>query len=627
MPLPVQRQREIDDETKRRKGVDERYAKWLTKFKSKHGDKYTYPKTVDDVRSDVPTPIVCSIHGEFTQMPLNHARGANCPKCAKEAAYKSYTTWIKDFREVHGGLYEYPEQPTEIGSRVKLPITCKTHGIFKQVMDRHLQGDGCPACGNLSKRKPYTEYIADFHRVHGDRYVYPTNLPVSKVGANIKLSITCKVHGEFSQVFSSHLEGRGCPKCFNEGQTKAYQAWLQDFARVHNGRYTYPNTINEPINAKTKIAIICDTHGEFLQSLDSHSRGSACPVCALEVLWASRVKSHAEWLLDFQNAHGDKYTYLSDEILGSNTKITIVCKEHGEFTQTPHSHCNGNGCPACFSRISKANLEIAEFVESLGIAAEKEFRIIGGKRHLFVDLKAGNLGIEHDGLYWHSTKFVQGRGDLPEKRASIIKAGLAMFSIYEDEWLFKREVVQHLLRERLSSASGHVQHMQQNETLSVEDGQLLEAIHLEGSSTGEVVRAVDSNGRVVAIAIFNRKTDCTAELVRYAVNKRTPGTLYKCVAEYARTHIGVTRLETFTDNRYNNDALYTEAGFVPIYLTSPDYMYIKSGKRHHKSNFQKSKLAKMFPDEDMSLSEKEITEKHKIYRIYDCGKTKWELTL
>lgn len=627
VPLPAQSQREIDDEIKRQKGVDERYAKWLIKFKDKHGDKYTYPEIVADVRGDVPTPITCSVHGAFTQMPLNHARGANCPKCAKEAAYKSYAAWVKEFREVHGDKYEYPEQPAEVGSRVSLHITCKIHGVFRQVMDNHLRGDGCFACGNLNKRKPYTEYIADFRRIHGDKYVYPIRLPINKVGAKVKLSITCKLHGEFSQVFNSHLAGCGCPHCFNESQTKTYSSWLPDFVKIHKDRYKYPATVEGRINAKTKIAITCILHGEFLQTLDGHSQGKGCPKCAWETNGLALAKSYEDWVAEFRVTHGNKYEYRDEGLSGKDTKITITCKDHGEFTQTPHSHANGCGCPACFSRVSKANLEIAEFVETLGVAAEKEFRIVGGKRHLFIDLKAGNLGIEHDGLYWHSTKFVQGKGDLPERRISMAKAGLAMFSIYEDEWLFKREVVQHLLRERLSASFEYVQHIQQSEKLSVEDGQLLNTIHLEGSSAGEVVRAVDSAGNVVAIAIFKRKTDCTAELVRYAVNKRVLGTLYKCVAEYSRTHTAVTRLETFTDNRYNDDALYTEAGFVPIYLTSPDYMYIKSGKRHHKSNFQKSKLAKMFPGEDMSLSEKEITERHKIYRIYDCGKTKWELTL
>lgn len=626
-PMPLQGMCESKEETTRKNSAVERYAKWIAKFKDKHGDRYNYPIAVCNIRADVPMTITCLVHGEFTQMPLNHARGANCPKCAKEASYKSYATWIKDFEKVHGEIYEYPNAPAEIGSKVRLSITCKIHGVFYQIMDRHLQGDGCPACGNLSKRATYSEYLKKFEKVHRDKYIYPNNDPTWRPGTHTKLLIICRIHGEFLQSFNSHLSGSGCPNCFNENQTKTYSDWLHDFTRVHDDRYKYPSTISGQINAKTKIIITCKVHGGFQQSLDKHSQGKHCPKCACETNGLALTKNHENWLKDFKAIHGDRYEYPKEGIVGKGTKITIVCKEHGEFTQTPASHLRGCGCPTCFYRISKANLEIAEFIETLGIAVEKEVRIDGGKKYLFVDLKAGNLGIEHDGLYWHSSKFVQGEGDLPARRESMAKAELAMFAIFADEWLFKRGVVQHLLRERLSSSSVHIQATRLGETLSTEDRDLLAATHLGESCDGEVVRAIGFGGLRLAIAVFNRKTTCTAVLACYAENKRTQDGLRKCVTEYVKTHRDITRIEAFTDNRFNNDAIYTAVGFKKLYTTAPDYMYVVKSKRVHKSNFQKSKLAKMFPGEDMSLSEKEITEKHNIYRIYDCGKTKWELTL
>jgi len=45
--------------------------------------------------------------------------------------------------------------------------------------------------------------------------------------------------------------------------------------------------------------------------------------------------------------HGDKYDYSKVEYKNAHTKVCIVCKEHGEFYQTPNSHLNGNGCPKC----------------------------------------------------------------------------------------------------------------------------------------------------------------------------------------------------------------------------------------------------------------------------------------
>jgi hypothetical protein len=43
--------------------------------------------------------------------------------------------------------------------------------------------------------------------------------------------------------------------------------------------------------------------------------------------------------------HGDKYNYSKVEYINSSTKIIIIiCKEHGEFLQSPNGHLSGNNC-------------------------------------------------------------------------------------------------------------------------------------------------------------------------------------------------------------------------------------------------------------------------------------------
>ena len=47
------------------------------------------------------------------------------------------------------------------------------------------------------------------------------------------------------------------------------------------------------------------------------------------------------------NIQGDKYDYSKVEYVNSNTKVLIICPEHGEFWQTPCNHLKGHGCPKC----------------------------------------------------------------------------------------------------------------------------------------------------------------------------------------------------------------------------------------------------------------------------------------
>ena len=49
-----------------------------------------------------------------------------------------------------------------------------------------------------------------------------------------------------------------------------------------------------------------------------------------------------------KQVHGDKYDYSKVEYKDANSKVIIICPEHGEFLQTPSSHTNQKqGCPKC----------------------------------------------------------------------------------------------------------------------------------------------------------------------------------------------------------------------------------------------------------------------------------------
>jgi len=46
--------------------------------------------------------------------------------------------------------------------------------------------------------------------------------------------------------------------------------------------------------------------------------------------------------------HGDKYDYSKVEYINDKTKVCIICPEHGEFWQDPHTHLKGSGCKKCY---------------------------------------------------------------------------------------------------------------------------------------------------------------------------------------------------------------------------------------------------------------------------------------
>lgn len=64
----------------------------------------------------------------------------------------------------------------------------------------------------------------------------------------------------------------------------------------------------------------------------------------------SRSMGIAKFVQRSRDVHGDCYDYSKVEYKNTKTKVCIICRQHGEFWQTPEKHLSGHGCPACAVR-------------------------------------------------------------------------------------------------------------------------------------------------------------------------------------------------------------------------------------------------------------------------------------
>ena len=78
-----------------------------------------------------------------------------------------------------------------------------------------------------------------------------------------------------------------------------------------------------------------------------------------------------EFIKKAQKVHGDKYDYSKVDYINSQTKIIIVCPEHGEFEQVPNNHLNGRGCLQCKRDNQKISLE--EFIKRSNIKHNNKY--------------------------------------------------------------------------------------------------------------------------------------------------------------------------------------------------------------------------------------------------------------
>lgn len=180
------------------------------------------------------------------------------------------------------------------------------------------------------------EFIKKAKEVHGDRYIYNDT---TYTGGHSKVTVICKIHGNFEQTASNHLKGSNCPECSGNKRITT-EGFIEKAQKVHCGKYTYKNTVVR--NNRDKVTITCSEHGDFEQKVNNHLSGKGCPKC-----YGNSKLTTEDFIEKSKAAHGSTYDYSKVLYTTARSKVTIGCPIHGEFKQSAFKHYSGQGCPDC----------------------------------------------------------------------------------------------------------------------------------------------------------------------------------------------------------------------------------------------------------------------------------------
>jgi predicted nucleic-acid-binding Zn-ribbon protein len=202
------------------------------------------------------------------------------------------------------------------------------------------------------------EFTIKANKVHPNTYDYTETVYIK---ARDKVIIICKEHGPFKITPNNHLNGKGCPKCGVISSANKQRSNTEEFTikanKVHNNKYIYTKTVY--INRRIEVIIICKEHGPFKITPASHLRGCGCSKCGV-ISTANKLRSNTEEFIEKANeVHPNTYDYTETVYINARDKVIIICKEHGQFEQTPDNHLSGSGCPKCVGK----NKTTEEFIE------------------------------------------------------------------------------------------------------------------------------------------------------------------------------------------------------------------------------------------------------------------------
>ena len=169
----------------------------------------------------------------------------------------------------------------------------------------------------------------------------------------------------------------------------------------HDYKYNYDKFIY--VDSKTKGEIICPIHGSFWQTPQAHVRGNECPFCANNK--RGKKDSIDQFIEKANVVHNNKYNYSKVEYVNAQTKVCIICPEHGEFWQTPQAHINGQGCPKCANR----GMSLNEIIEQAKKIHNNKYDY--SKLNVKNKQEKGEIICPIHGSFWQTlSKHLYGRG-------------------------------------------------------------------------------------------------------------------------------------------------------------------------------------------------------------------------
>jgi hypothetical protein len=289
-------------------------------------------------------------------------------------------------------------------------------------------------------------------------------------------------------------------------------------------------------------------------------------------------------------------------------------------------------CNEVFNGQSFCEQELQNYIsEFYKIERNKRFFEDGKyKYQLDIYIPDLNLGIEYDGLYWHSELIHKDKFNCFLKQMYFKNKGIRTIHIWENEWLYKKEIVKSFLLSKINKIENKI-YAKQCIVKEVEYKMSIEFLknnHIQGKCQFSESVGLFFKNELVSIMTFshNNTMNYEWELSRFCskLGFSVVGGFSRLL-KYFELKIKPNFLVSFSNNRISDGNVYYKNGFELVGLIEPDYFYIeKNTILSHKQNYRKENIKEKFPERyEECLTEWENMKNLGYNRIWDCGKLKF----
>lgn len=285
--------------------------------------------------------------------------------------------------------------------------------------------------------------------------------------------------------------------------------------------------------------------------------------------------------------------------------------------------------------ISSAQLEIFNYITSISSGFTQNDTSLLHGREIDIINHSSKIGIEYNGLYFHSDKYKQRNYHL-SKTNEMERLGYRLIYIWEDWWIRKKEIVKSMLSSILNATKTKIyaRNCVINEITDYQARVFLHNTHIQGACVSKIRLGLYYNNELVSVMTFGklRKTlgtkskDGAWELLRFSTKLNTTviGGASKLLSYFVKTYKPYTII-SYAKRDWSTGNLYKKLGFKFDGETEPGYFYAKGKRRFNRSQFTKDKLIKQGAAK--TKSESLIMSEMGYLKVWDTGNLKYSLDI
>lgn len=268
--------------------------------------------------------------------------------------------------------------------------------------------------------------------------------------------------------------------------------------------------------------------------------------------------------------------------------------------------------------------EIFNFIKELGVEVEQsKVGLYSDNREIDIYIPSKKIGIEVNGLYWHSEQF---KTKQYHRQKKFDLENVRLIQITDNQWIKRKDICKSIIINSLGLSykiGARKCTIESYDKVTPEIREFFEHNHMDGFVGGFRYIVLKHNEEIIAGIILGKSRfhkEQQTELLRYAcrLNTQVQGALNRMISYYRETNkesiLSYVNLSLFDASSYRNNSSWKFDGYSEI-----GYVWTNGDEVISRYMAMKKNLHRILKNYDSTKTEAENMNSNGYYRYFDCG--------